>query len=328
MPLGAFLLSIKYFSKFYGYCIFILFGIYLNMCVRFRPQDDIYRYVEGYNRLLSGTDWLGKIDLYYWGSAMLFSYFNLSAIYVYIFWSIIYYTAMYLCLRELIKYINNNIISILFLLCSVFLYQHFILAYCAFSQHLFGLFFCEKIACRRKANCYMCLLLLCPLIHYMYYVPVIAYYIYHFFRPKIKLLLILFIVTYFFSFFDYIEILKYCGVNVFNSSVYLSEARNESMNSSYNLGKYLYLPMYLSLLWLLYIQYRRRKKLSSINYNLLCLALWGLIVLNLVSASWDFTVRFRLIAEWLCIYPIAYYYQYMRDVRYNNFIFLFPFCFC
>ena len=109
--------------------------------------------------------------------------------------------------------------------------------------------------------------------------------------------------------------------------MYLSEARNESMNSSYNLGKYLYLPMYLSLLWLLYIQYRRRKKLSSINYNLLCLALWGLIVLNLVSASWDFTVRFRLIAEWLCIYPIAYYYQYMRDVRYNNFIFLFPFCF-
>ena len=116
----------KYFSKFYGYCIFILFGIYLNMCVIFRPQDDIYRYVEGYNRLLSGTDWLGKIDLYYWGSAMLFSYFNLSAIYVYIFWSIIYFTAMYLCLRELIKYINNNIISILIiphiLLCKIYLY--------------------------------------------------------------------------------------------------------------------------------------------------------------------------------------------------------------
>lgn len=144
MPFGAFLLSMKYFSKFYGYCIFILFGIYLNMCVIFRPQDDIYRYVEGYNRLLSGTDWLGKIDLYYWGSAMLFSYFNLSAIYVYIFWSIIYYTAMYLCLRELIKYINNNIISILFLLSSVFLYQHFILVYCAFSLHPFGLFFCEE----------------------------------------------------------------------------------------------------------------------------------------------------------------------------------------
>lgn len=328
MPFGAFLLSMKYFSKFYGYCIFILFGIYLNMCVIFRPQDDIYRYVEGYNRLLSGTDWLGKIDLYYWGSAMLFSYFNLSAIYVYIFWSIIYYTAMYLCLRELIKYINNNIISILFLLSSVFFISAFHFSVLRFFTASFWfIFFVKKIACSRKVNCYMCLLLICPLIHYMYYVPVIAYYIYHFFRPKIKLLLTLFIITYFFSFFDYIDVLKYCGVNVFSSSSYLSEARNESMNSSYNLGKYLYLPMYLSLLWLLYIQYRRRKKLSSINYNLLCLALWGLIVLNLVSASWDFTVRFRLIAEWLCIYPIAYYYQCTRDVHYNNFIFLFPFCF-
>lgn len=111
------------------------------MCVIFRPQDDIYRYVEGYNRLLSGTDWLGKIDLYYWGSAMLFSYFNLSAIYVYIFWSIIYYTAMYLCLRELIKYINNNIISILFLLSSVFFISAFHFSVLRFSLHPFGLFF-------------------------------------------------------------------------------------------------------------------------------------------------------------------------------------------
>ena len=181
MPFGAFLLSMKYFSKFYGYCIFILFGIYLNMCVIFRPQDDIYRYVEGYNRLLSGTDWLGKIDLYYWGSAMLFSYFNLSAIYVYIFWSIIYYTAMYLCLRELIKYINNNIISILFLLSSVFFISAFHFSVLRFFTASFWfIFFVKKIACSRKVNCYMCLLLICPLIHYMYYVPVIAYYIYHF----------------------------------------------------------------------------------------------------------------------------------------------------
>lgn len=329
MPWGAFFLSLKYFSKFYGYCMFILFGIFLNMCVTFRPQDDMYRYIGGYNKLLDGMNWLGGIDLYYWGSAMLFSYFNLSAIYIYMFWSVVYYTAMYLCLRELTKYLNNNVLSALFLLSSVFFisaFQFSVLRF--FTASLWFIFFVKKISCGgRSVSNYMWLLLLCPLIHYMYCVPVVAYYIYHFFRPKMKFLSVLFIITYFLSFFDYVDLLRHLDLIFFASSVYLSDARNEAMEASYNLGKYLYLPMYLSLLWLLYIQYRRRKKLSSINYNLLCLALYGLIVLNLVSASWDFTVRFRLIAEWLCIYPIAYYYQYMRDVRYNNFIFLFPLCF-
>lgn len=330
MPLWAFLLSSKYFSKVYGYCIFVLFAIFLNMCVNFRPQDDLYRYVEGYNRLLDGINWLGTTDLYYWGSAILFSYFNLSAIYIYIFWSVIYYSAMYLCLRELTKYLNNNVLSILFLLSSIFfipVFQFSVLRF--YTASFWFIYFAIKITCSiGRAKYHIWLLLLCPLIHYMYWVPVIAFYLNYFFRPKLKILYILFIITYVISFFSYVEILEHLGLSFFSSSMYyLSDARNEEMNMSYSLGKYLYFPMYLSLLWMLYIQYRRREKLSSINYNLLCLALIGLIVLNLVSASWDFAVRFRLIAEWLCIYPIAYYYQCTRTARYNIFIFLFPFCF-
>lgn len=329
MSFWTFLLSLKYFSKIYGYCIFILFTVFLNMCVNFRPQDDIYRYIEGYNRLLGGVNWLGNIDLYYWGSAVLFSAFNLSAIYIYIFWSVVYYTAMYLCLRELMKYLTKNVLSVLFLLSAIFfisVFQFSILRF--FTASFWFIYFTVKITSNANSvKLYMWLLLLCPLIHYMYWVPVIAFYANYFFRPKLKLLFALYIITYILSFFDYVKILDFLGLSFFSSSMYLSEARNEIMNASYNWGKYLYLPMYLSLLWLLYIQYRKRKELSSINYNFLCLALCGLIVLNLVSASWDFTVRFRLIAEWLCIYPIAYYYKSTRDVRYIDYVYLFPFSF-
>lgn len=328
IPLWAFLLSLKDFKKFYGYCLFIIFAIFLNLCGTFRPQDDIYRYIEGYNHFLVGIDWLSRIDLYYTGCIIIFTKLGLSVIYVYIFWIVVYYTGMYLCIYELTKYLNRNIVSLLLLLCAIFFISPFHFSILRFYTASFWfIFLVKRVEGENKSLKYSLWLLVCPLIHYMYWVPIGIYYVYRFFRPKVRTLVFLFLVTWGLSFLDYVSILEHFGLNIPGADYYLSSERNAAMEASYNLGKYLYLPLFLSLLYLLYIQYKDRKKLTDENYRLLGLAFWGLIVLNLVSASWDFTIRFRSVAEWLTIFSIACYYQRTHDIRYMNFVLVFPFCF-
>lgn len=335
IPLISSLLGMIKFRNKLGAISFILFGICLNSSLLFLPNDDITRYIDGYILFRQGYDWIGTVDLYYWITCFFFRGLNLPPYFILIGWTIMYYLFFYLCLRKLHEYIiPNKIVSVLFFISSLFFIniiqfsslRFYTAAFC-FIYFLFVLEGKETKPTWRKKS----IMLILPYIHFMYFPIVLYYYLYSFFRPSLGFLAKAVVITYIFSFMDIGEALGHFAPFLIKqeSISYYTGSRVEQMNASYNYGKYLYVPMMLSVLYFLYIQIEDfyKNKQVNIHYNMLSciLSFWSFY--NIISVSWDFQMRFRTIVQFLSIYPILYFMNKKYDVRFEYYKILFPFAF-
>lgn len=325
-PMGGFLSSLNRFKSIFGYICFTLFGIFINLNMKIRVQDDIARYIGGYNYQLLGVSSTGDKDFYYSLSSYLFGLFNLPAIYIFIFWSIVYYTGFYLCIRLLLNHTQRNTFSIFLFICALFfipIMNFSTLRY--FTGSFYLIYYLIKIETEDWNLGKTLPLWIAPFMHFMHLPVVLIYYIYRIAKPKIRNLFILFIATLLLSFIDYSSVINSLGF--YEDSIYLNSQYLNSIEASYKLGKYLYFPLLLSLWVMVFIQYFKRNQLNENNLKLLRLALFSMIVYNLVAPSIDFYGRFRRISEWLIAFSAMSYFQKTKDRSYIFFVFAFPICF-
>lgn len=326
-PVSGFLLSLPKLKKWFGGVMFLLFAVFFNLCFIFRPQDDIYRYVQGYNFCLSqdGDFLLNPVHLYYSWSSILFASHGASAIIIYVAWTLVYYLGMYLCLRCLLRFCRPDVLSLTFLLGAFFFINPFQFTTLSFYTAAYWFIFLAVSAeMNERPWWYVALLWGCVLIHYAYTFVVLLYFLYRLWRPSARTLTIIWLVTWLLSFVDISSVFQSMGIA--GSAYYFGE-RTAEMYASYGYGRYLYAPMQWLILYYLYVQYRHRHQLSLLNKRLLGLAIFMFVLLNLVASSWDFTLRLRTIAEWVGIVSVACYYYETRDRHCMWFAIVFPVAF-
>lgn len=318
-PLGGFLLSLKYFKGPIGALSFIAFGVFINMNFIIRPQEDMYRILGDYNYVRDSLEGIFlNGELYYSGTIKFIEYLGLSEIHVYLLWSIVYYFFAYLALRQLCEIRKNNLIGILLIIsATLFINPTSFLGLRFFTAAWLFIANVGYVEYENKPIWYVLPIFCTPFIHFMFWPIVILYLIFKISRPSVKLLLIIFVITWGISFLDLGAFIRNLGL--YEGSRYLSEARNSDMDTAYSYGKFLYIPMQFCIWYMLYLQVRSLRTLDETNERLLKLGIFAYIFLNLVSTSWDFTFRFRQIAPWLAIFSIAYYHRYNRGREYNFF---------
>lgn len=326
-PVSGFLLSLPKLKKWFGGCMFLLFAIFFNLCLIIRSKDDIYRYIQGYNFCLSqgGDFMLNPEHLYYSWSAILFAAYDASTISMYVAWTLVYYLGAYLCLRSLLRYCRQNVLSFMFVLGAFFFInpaQFSIMSF--YTAAYWFIFIVVSLETGKRPWWCATFLWICVLIHYAYTFVVLLYYLYRLCKPSIKTLAYIWLVTWLLSFIDISSVFQSLGIA--GSGYYFGE-RTAEMYASYGYGRYLYAPMYWLILYYLYVQYHNRDRLSPLNRRLLGIAIFMFIVLNLVASSWDFTIRFRSIAEWFGIISIACYYCETHDKQCKWFAVVFPVAF-
>jgi len=328
-PLGGFAISLKKIASIGGYCSFILFTVFLNLNMILREQDDIWRYIESYRYAVEGNVFLlfSSSDFYFPVTAFLFSQMNLSPVYLFVFWSIVYYTGFYLCLVSLLKYCKKRyLLNVLLVFCAIMLIEPSMFsAIRYFTGAYYFIYFCIRAEIKGKGWRSTIPLWIAPFMHFMYLPVILAYYLYRYTKINTDTLFTVFIISWLMSFVDYSNLFSQLGL--YSEYYYLSETRATNIDNMYNYGRYLYLPMQLSLWLMIFMQYQNRKMLDVVNLKLLRLSLFYMIFFNLVSISWDFTVRFRPIMEWLAIFSIIYYYNQRKDRYFSFFLLLFPVCF-
>lgn len=324
-PFFGFLCSLRRFKSLFGYLAFLAFAVFLHLNNAIRSEDDIYRHISNYNfALQTGSGYMAESGPYLATTVNTFAAFNLPPIYIYVFWCLVYYTGFYLCLRLLLHYVVRDRFSILLFACAVlFISPVNFLGIRFFTGAYWFIYLAALYEIKGTKLLWTWPLVLTPLIHFAIAIPVICFYLLKLSDPKLRTLLILICVTWVLSFVDLGPF--YRSFWTFQGDYYLSEARNEGMRSTYRYGQYLYLPYQLLTWFMLYLVYRRRRKLDPVMLRLLKLSAVFIIMLNLVAVSYDAQLRYRSIMDWFNAFTLLIYYRTFRDRRFYKLALALPF---
>lgn len=325
-PFAGFISSLKKFKSFWGGILFVAFGVFIAMNTELRPREDMSRHIASADSFDSLNKGILSVEgeLYKLWTVKLIHAFDLTNTHLYILWAIVFFSLFYLCLRLLVSLNNSQtkfgicilITAILLITPVEFLGLRF------FTGAWLYIYSAAKVELSGNYK-YGLFMLLCPFFHFMFWPLVIVYALFKFIHVKTKILFIVLIVTWCLSFFNYSSIVRSLWGEM-SGSMYLTDSRNAGMVAEYNYGRYLYLPLQLCFYYSLYVQYKKEKYLDPLAQNLLRLAMFGFIVLNLVAISWDFTLRFRNIAFWFAALSTAYYYKQYRNPVFANYFFVLP----
>ena len=325
-PVVSFLFSMKYFSSLYGGGYFVLFGVFLNTTLRFLQREDITRMVDIYKQMsVYGTHPYTSRDLYFTSLCELLSLFDVSLYGALCVWSVIYYLGVWLVMRELVKGYEKSYVAIL-LVATGFLAidpgWFSILRWGTAAFWSLYLFLRAKDEPLRSWKCYLPLLTLT--VHFSFILPLMAFYAYRMrlldMRGWMRLALATTPLPVLVNGVFLQNILRSVLPQGLYASfgMYATEARVQAMESAYHYGKYLYLPLLLMLVYMLYLQYKTWEEEgveTLVDGTLLGMAFAFLTAYNLSFFSWDLLIRFRTYVVLVMTIAAARYYYAYADRR-------------
>ncbi len=317
-PVLGFISSYRYFKSRLGQLMFVLFFVAVNYCLKFREQDDLYRYVEIYNTLLR-SDYMGGYGffietLYSWLAKN-----KVSAIYLYTIIALIFANGMYLCLKMVLTYMQRNRFCVLILVACIFYItpaDFSVFRFYSASFYFVYFVWCVEVGMHPKWN--KLGLVLPVLIHPIYLFILIGYVVYKWKKPNVKTLIKLAVFTLIFHFVNIRGFLRTSGYEYFGETRYLTEERNEDLTGTFSIGQQFFVPMLLILVYAIYIQYKRYYTLDNTNKKLLCLALFSICMMNFSANAADLYLRYIKVNFWFCTLPVLYYYMQHKIKEYGK----------
>lgn len=327
-PIISFLFSLKYFSSLYGGCCFVLLGVFLNTNLAFLQRDDITRMVDVYKQMsVYGANVFVSTDMYFTSLCLLLAQWKVSLYGALCVWSVIYYIGVWLVMRELVKGYVKSYVAILLVVIGFFAIDPGWFSAVRWSTAAFwALFFFLKAKDENWKSWKFYLPLICILVHTSFIFPLLFFYISKFYGGSIKQWMPLAITTlplpiilngtYFSGFLRFILPSSILA----NFGFYLSESRIQSMEALYHYGKFLYLPLLLLLVYMLYLQYKvlEEEEGANIDASLLKMALVFLVAYNFSFISWDLQIRFRTFTVLVMTIAVARYFYVYNDAKINR----------
>lgn len=330
-PIVSFLFSLKYFSSIYGGIFFILFGVFLNTSLAFHQREDITRMVDIYKQLsFYGVSVYRTNDIYFTSICSLLAQFNVSLYGALCLWSVIYYIGFWLVMRELVKGYYKSIMSILLVLVGFFAIDPGWFSVLRWSTAAFWAIYFFILAKDEKWISWKNYLpLLCLAIHFSFILPIIFFYASKLNILNLKGWMRIAVFTTPLPIFINGIVFQHILQAIIPSEVYASfgfyasASRIQQIEAAYHYGKFLYLPLFLMFIYMLYLQYKAlddEVNDTFIDCNLLKMALVFLTAYNFSFFSWDLLIRFRTFTLLIMTISVARYYYIYVDPRINRLI--------
>lgn len=322
-PIWTFIFNFKKtFESKVGYIVFVLVGIQFNLCQKMRDIDDISRYIGNYKYYLEHEGNLILNDFYYVFTLNWFSSLSLPPITIYLFWSVVFYTGVYLCAMKVYQHTQNNFISMFVFFCSLISINFWEFTIMRFYTGAALLIYVILYLAPQRINYKYLLLIVAPIFHFALVFPAIGFVLYKAMNLGTKPLFLISVGSIIIQFFP---------VGYFDGVIHVDDYydhfltlnRNMDILRGSGIGRFFYLPLcicFIVEIWRLY----NLKYLFKDDQDILKLGLYCISMFNIVSITQEFTSRYKHMFIILCAFVVLYYWKNYNIKPRKNFNIILP----